>query len=398
MANKRILIVEDSMDIGRMLQSAIATLDSSYEVTWMRSAEEAILETSRHKLDLVVTDIRLPGIDGFELIRRVRRRLPDVRVIVVTGLAERDLRKQVLEVKPDAVLEKPVQVSVFLERVKAALEMGEAKPAPVVQTSPVNSMQLDHEIPLKLTDLLSRLHLASGAQMVLLLDAEGSLAADVAAPQTGLAVESKRLKNILSEASGLTFAGKRAQVVVRGTQAEWILQPVGSEFTLALLLPAGGSLLRLALALEEIQKAQNDLVAFFGKTPGKTGPLSEASLPQKAVAQAPAETPVDSAQTNDLLAALKAAEPAPAAVVDKAPQVVEKAPPEPAPEPVVEDPAALEAFASLFSQAEAAPAVTDADSFWESAAESKRAFTGIADAITFEEAQQMGLTPDEDAE
>lgn len=385
MTNKRILIVEDSMDVGRMLQTAIKTLSSEYTVTWIRSAEEAILETSLHKLDLVVTDIRLPGIDGFELIRRVRRRLPEVHVIIISGLPEHELEKQIREVKPDFVLRKPVVVNTFLDKVQAALNKAEEKPA--TGKKAVEPRADDGAaLPSKLTDVLIRLHSAANAQMVLLVDAEGVVAADVGAPKTGLAVEIKKIKDMLASADGLALAGRKAQIVVRGALADWILQPLGREFTLALLLPAGGSVLRLALALEEIQRAQVDLAASFGQV------VMPPEAAQAAVVEtSPAaleiveETPAPAAEKLDadasLLAALQAVAPV-APVVE--------------PEPIPEDPAALEAFAALFGQPEAKPVDQDAASFWESAAEQSGSVSINPEAITFDEAQKLGLAPDED--
>lgn len=386
MTNKRILIVEDSMDVGRMLQTAIKTLSSDYTVTWIRSAEEAILETSLHKLDLVVTDIRLPGIDGFELIRRVRRRLPEVHVIIISGLPEHELEKQIREVKPDFVLRKPVVVSTFLDKVLAALNKAEEKPS-AGKTAVGPGADGGAVLPSKLTDVLTRLHGASNAQMVLLVDAEGVVAADVGAPKTGLAVEIKKIKDMLAAADGLALAGRKALIVVRGALADWILQPVGSEFTLALLLPAGGSVLRLALALEEIQRAQVDLAASFGLVvlPPEAAPAAAAVEALPAALETAAEIPLPAAEKvdadADLLAALQAA----------APVVTE-----PEPEPIPEDPAALEAFAALFGQPEAKPVNQDAASFWESAAEKSGSVSINPEAITFDEAQKLGLAPDED--
>ncbi len=387
MTNKRILIVEDSMDVGRMLQTAIKTLSSEYTVTWIRSAEEAILETSLHKLDLVVTDIRLPGIDGFELIRRVRRRLPEVHVIIISGLPEHELEKQIREVKPDFVLRKPVVVSTFLDKVQAALNKAEEKAS--TGKKAVESRADDGAVlPSKLTDVLARLHSAANAQMVLLVDAEGVIAADVGAPKTGLAVEIKKIKDMLAAADGLALAGRKAQIVARGALADWILQPLGREFTLALLLPAGGSVLRLALALEEIQRAQVDLAASFGlplNAPIEMTPAAVAVETTLATLETAKEIPASAAEKvdadTDLLAALQAAAPAV---------------PEPEPEPIPEDPAALEAFAALFGQPEAKPVDQDAASFWESAAEKSGSVSINPQAITFDEAQKLGLAPDED--
>jgi CheY-like chemotaxis protein len=55
---KHVLIVDDALDLGRLLQSALATLDIKVKTVVVPSAEEAILEAAHHPIDLLVTDIR----------------------------------------------------------------------------------------------------------------------------------------------------------------------------------------------------------------------------------------------------------------------------------------------------------------------------------------------------
>ena len=382
MTSKRILIVEDSMDVGRMLQSAVKTLSPDFTVTWIRSAEEAILETSRQQLDLLITDIRLPGVDGFELIRRTRKRLPDLRVVIISGLPEHELEKQVRDTKPDAFLRKPVVVSTFLSKVQAIFEIpaqAAEKPAgqAVIETPPAADAPVGTSDS-KLSALLAGLQQAVQARMVLLVDAEGVPAADVGAPRSGLAVELKKVRDVLTAADGLSLTGRRGQVILRGAQGDWILQPLGREFTLAMLIAGGGSPIRLALALEEMQRCQAELEATFGAAGGQAAAEAPAEKAPEAAAE---KAPQGVAES--LPAGQPVAEPAQAAA-------------EPEPEPIPEDPAALEAFAALFGPSEGQPAAQDADAFWESAAGSGGTVQINPSAITFDEAQQMGLTPDDE--
>ncbi len=69
----RILIVEDDREISYMLRAAVTLLDSNFEVVDMPSAEEAMVEAQRGGFDLVIADVRLPGINGLEMMRRLRR-------------------------------------------------------------------------------------------------------------------------------------------------------------------------------------------------------------------------------------------------------------------------------------------------------------------------------------
>ena len=67
-APPRILIVDDQRDITRMLRLAVEALGRGYSVADVPSAEEALLEVRRAAVDLLITDLRLPGISGLELI------------------------------------------------------------------------------------------------------------------------------------------------------------------------------------------------------------------------------------------------------------------------------------------------------------------------------------------
>lgn len=69
---KRILIVDDDPNIRRLVALAL-TDDTPYEVSDVSSAEAALLHISRQPVDLLFTDLRMPGMNGIELIQRVRQ-------------------------------------------------------------------------------------------------------------------------------------------------------------------------------------------------------------------------------------------------------------------------------------------------------------------------------------
>ncbi len=116
---KRILIVDDAIDLGRLLQDILKTVYPGVPVTVVPSAEEALLESTRYTFDLLVTDVRLPGMSGMELIRKIRVRQPKIKVIMMTGLTmDERLQKQRDEARPDEFLPKPITPTVFLEAVE----------------------------------------------------------------------------------------------------------------------------------------------------------------------------------------------------------------------------------------------------------------------------------------
>ena len=117
MSLKRVLIVDDAMELGRMYQDALRTTYPGVPVSFVPSAEEAMLEATRYTFDLMIVDIRLPGMSGVDLLRKIRARQPGIKAIMITGLKiDDELRKKVETVHADKLLRKPLGVSQFLGR------------------------------------------------------------------------------------------------------------------------------------------------------------------------------------------------------------------------------------------------------------------------------------------
>jgi len=103
---KRILVVDDDPNIRRLVSLAL-TEDTPYEVSDVSSAEAALLHISRQPVDLLFTDVRMPGMSGIELIQRVRQLDPGTAVVVFT-ISPEDLSPQLkTELQIDYVLTKP---------------------------------------------------------------------------------------------------------------------------------------------------------------------------------------------------------------------------------------------------------------------------------------------------
>jgi CheY-like chemotaxis protein len=117
----RILLVDDQRDILKLLHSTLNTLAHEMDIFEAPSGEEALLEASRNKVDLLVSDYRLPGITGVELMHKIRVKYPDVRVILVTGMTDRKARDEILNAGAVAVFDKPISLTDFLDTVERAL-------------------------------------------------------------------------------------------------------------------------------------------------------------------------------------------------------------------------------------------------------------------------------------
>ncbi|MBN1147137.1 MAG: response regulator [Anaerolineales bacterium] len=122
----RVLIVDDQRDVRRVLHDGIQTLNLDIDVTDVPSGEEAILVTSRQPIDLMVTDVRLPGISGLELLERARIRNPNMKFILVTGLQDQEVKDNVVRAGAHAYFFKPVDMLGFLDAVSKCLDLGVA--------------------------------------------------------------------------------------------------------------------------------------------------------------------------------------------------------------------------------------------------------------------------------
>ncbi len=86
MSPKRVLVVDDTREIGRMIQAALETLGPGLVTTVLPTAEEALQEIDRQTFDLMVIDVRLPGISGLELTRKLHSRKHTAKVIQISGI------------------------------------------------------------------------------------------------------------------------------------------------------------------------------------------------------------------------------------------------------------------------------------------------------------------------
>jgi DNA-binding response OmpR family regulator len=115
-----IMVVEDEPNIGALVRTYLER--AGFRALWVRSGEDALTELGRHAVKLMVLDIGLPGIDGFEVCRRVGGRVP---VIMLTARDELPDRIAGLELGADDYVVKPFSPRELTARVTAVLRRGE---------------------------------------------------------------------------------------------------------------------------------------------------------------------------------------------------------------------------------------------------------------------------------
>jgi DNA-binding response OmpR family regulator len=118
-----LLLVEDDDAIGRLVKQYLEQQDG-WRVVWLRSGEEALTELRRHPIRLVILDIGLPGVDGFEVCRRIRAG-SKVPIVMLTARDEEPDRVAGLELGADDYVAKPFSPRELSARIKAILRRAE---------------------------------------------------------------------------------------------------------------------------------------------------------------------------------------------------------------------------------------------------------------------------------
>ncbi|MGD0713602.1 MAG: response regulator transcription factor [Gaiellaceae bacterium] len=120
-----LLLVEDDEAIGRLIKAYLEQQDG-WRVLWLRTGEEAVAELRRHPVRLVVLDIGLPGIDGFEVCRQMRAH-SKVPILMLTARDEEPDRVAGLELGADDYVAKPFSPRELAARIKAILRRAEQR-------------------------------------------------------------------------------------------------------------------------------------------------------------------------------------------------------------------------------------------------------------------------------
>ena len=122
-----ILLVDDEPVVLRALRVALEAQD--YVVSAVLTGEDALARISNGAFDLVLLDLGLPGVDGFEVIRRVRVLYPALPIIVLSAQGEDAVKVEALDLGADDYVSKPFSVRELLARVRVALRHAEPSDA-----------------------------------------------------------------------------------------------------------------------------------------------------------------------------------------------------------------------------------------------------------------------------
>jgi two-component system, NtrC family, response regulator PilR len=105
----RIMIIEDDKEMRSLLKDFLE--EEGFETDSASNGVDALQVLSKDHFDLVITDIRMPGLTGLDILPRMRRLKPEIPIIVMTAYGSDDVRRRSLERGATIYLEKPIHLS-----------------------------------------------------------------------------------------------------------------------------------------------------------------------------------------------------------------------------------------------------------------------------------------------
>ena len=353
MTTYRVLIVDDQLEVGRVLSAAVETLGPEFKVAVVPSGEEAFLEILSQPFDLMVCDIILPGISGLELLRKAKARHPDMKIILVTGGIDRQLRRDVADAGADAFFLKPLDTADFLDAVERCLGL--------VKSTSYDQDLLGVEKPAEnVSELLASLRRELDAMSVVLLDDRGRVlaqAGDLPDASTESSLVPSLMASFSASARVARFLGANPPNNLSqfsGPKYDLFLAHVGETCALLVVInpvDMDGEIISLA---RNVYSGVQDLLAI----------LQHLGVNLRAANQ---------------------------------PHTVE---PEPEVDIIEEDEEEAPILDALFQNAAFEVLKTDEiDTFWNEVAEGETANqVASADALSYDQARQLGLTPEDDSD
>ena len=123
---KRILVVDDDERVLLVVHDALMRLGCEFEIATARNGREALEKVREAPFDLIITDLRMPDVDGIALTEAIREIDLEVVVIWMTAYGCHAMRDEAARLAVYRCLDKPVEIGEIREAVRQALRAGEA--------------------------------------------------------------------------------------------------------------------------------------------------------------------------------------------------------------------------------------------------------------------------------
>jgi len=193
---KKVLVVDDHFEMLEFLQSMLELSEYDYEVLAVPSAEEGMLELGRTTFDLLITDVRLPGMSGFDFVRRARRRSRNeaLPVIMITAYSSDQGRQEADELGVYRYFTKPFADT---DEVLTAVNQILYGAPPTTKTGAGITVvpRVDITLPSSVDRRLQTLTADTGAALVLLATKKGQMLVETGAVRD---VDTEQLAAVIS--------------------------------------------------------------------------------------------------------------------------------------------------------------------------------------------------------
>lgn len=326
---KQILVVDDHFEMLEFLRSMLELSNQDCEVLAVPSAEEGLLELRRAQFDLLITDVRLPGMSGFDLVRRVKALGRDIPVIMITAYSSNQGRKEAADLGVYRYFQKPLDTDSVLTAVHTALH-GESvtlPPTTLAAAEPAKTAVSDD-----LQRRLDSLRVDTGAMHLTLSSTKGDILFSAGDGRQfnlpkllGIVADNLKTSFLLADEMGATEPFTLQYHV--GDNFEFYCANVGRGHFLSLFFDMAARRGRIGTIWVFTQRAIKDLVAMLptvppapaaaptakmaapvveeDTVPGTAVPPSPppTATPPAAEKSAPVNEPLDM-ETNDLLSLL----------------------------------------------------------------------------------------------
>ena len=120
MAKKSLLLVDDETEFVVTLSERLAL--RNFDSSCVFSGDDALQRITARKPDVMVLDLKMPGTDGMEILRQVRKNHPDIQVIILTGHGSEKDERDARRLGAFEYLNKPVDIETLTEHIRRAYD------------------------------------------------------------------------------------------------------------------------------------------------------------------------------------------------------------------------------------------------------------------------------------
>ena len=116
----RLLLVDDEKEFVQTLSERLKLRQFPSEIAY--NGEQALTLTDQDDTEVMILDLKMPGIDGFEVLKKIKQTKPDIEVIILTGHGSEQDKQRCMELGAFAYLEKPADIDILTATMKQAYE------------------------------------------------------------------------------------------------------------------------------------------------------------------------------------------------------------------------------------------------------------------------------------